>query len=572
MSWLFGFYSKYKYDVKQISNLHPKPILSFEDANCYIAVGGNAKLVYTNQADSNFKFFVCGLGISPNAENLLSVKDWQQVLNNYHAGIDSLNGHFCGALIRKGSVHLFTDKLGLREFHILENTEGWYFSTRLDWLLKVQKTEINFSEFSSRWLTMNQLSNKSVIKDFIRLNCGSKAVISKDKFEIKKYNWLPGSLSTHPVTDFSEKLRALILLGTKSNSKISLSLSGGLDSWLIFSVLLNSRYKNWDCHTFTTDIKMDSIIAKKILTDFRIPYHEFSGDVSEEDKSKLINELFEYIGSTYIRESAFVSRKLVYYNNLTNEELIIDGAFGEIWRREFLTKFYYKGKKYVEEENYDKIYSFLKSNRASLFNNETVELMQNGVVNQLKEIKKNLPSWREINWANWLDLFAIKTKLPNYFSTEQARIDGLVTAYMPFVQIGLFDELFNLPLHQRKNYRLFKKIILANSKELGKYDLVKGNTSYPFYLSPIPKRIYLKICSKLKPPFYSAALDQFLIKIKEFVIDSLLSNSAKTYSPYNYKEIHEKVNRYYKGETSQNTFVDWFITFEIFRQIVEGKN
>jgi hypothetical protein len=572
MSWLFGFYSKNKYDVDWISRLHPKPIFSFVETNYYLAAGGNSRLVYTNPHGSNIRFLVCGLGISENAETLLNAEDWQAVLNNYPAGIDFLNGHFCGALIKNNSIHLFTDKLGLREFHILENDNGWYFSTRLDWLLKIKKCEINFGEFSSRWLTINQLSNESVIKDFIRLNCGSKAIISKDKFEIKKDNWLPNSSSTHPVTDFSEKLRALILLGMKDNSKISLSLSGGLDSRVILSILLNSGYKNWDCHTFITDIEMDSMVAKKIITDFQIPHHEFSENAFAKNKSELISELFEYIGSTYIRESAFVSRRLVHYDNLTNEELIIDGAFGEVWRRQYLTRFYYSGKKHLEEGNYGRLYDFLKSNRANIFNVDIKNLMYHGVISQLKEIERNLSDWKDIGWGNWLDLFAIKTKLPNYYSTEQARIDGLVRAYMPFVQINLFNELFNIPLSERKNYRLFKKIIFSNVKELTRYNLVKGNTSYPFYLSPILKKIYLVISSKINPPVSSIALDHFLTYIKEFVMDSMLSNSAKTYSPYNYKEIYEKVNRYYKGETSQNNFVDWFITFEIFRQIVEGRN
>ena len=75
---------------------------------------------------------------------------------------------------------------------------------------------------------------------------------------------------------------------------------------------------------------------------------------SRNDSDKL-NYLFDYVGSTYITESAYTSQKLTQYCNLTNDDLIIDGAFGEMWRREFLTRLFWAGQKIVEEKNITEI-------------------------------------------------------------------------------------------------------------------------------------------------------------------------------------------------------------------------
>lgn len=569
MSWLFGFYAKHPYDVKQISKLHSKPSSYFQDANYYLATGGNSYLRYGNQTNFNFKFFVCGLGIFEDAERILNFVDWQEILSNYPTRLDSLNGHFCGAVIKDNCIYLFTDRLGLRELHIIENKEGWYFSTRIDWLLKIQKFEIDFNEFSSRWLLINQISNNSIIKNIKRLNCGAQALINGQKLEVKEDYWIPYISNRISIKDYKERLQAFILLGEKNNSKISLSLSGGLDSRVILSFLLKSDYKNWDCHTFITDAAMDGKIAEKIVTDLGIPQREFSNNVSIKNVDELIGELYEYIGNTYITESAFISRRLSHYGNFTNGELIIDGGFGEIWRREFLMRLSYNGEKYIEEENFEKIAGYLKYNRADIFNFDVIDLMNRGIINQLKGLKENLPDWKRIGFGNWLDLFSIKTRLVNYYSSEQARVDSLSNSFMPFAQLSLLNELLNMPINERKNYKLFKKIIISNSKKLSKYNLAKGNISYPFYFSPLLKRLYFEINFRIRRKKRDNLMDQFLDVLKEFIMDSLLSNSAKTYSSYNYQEIYKNVNLYYKGETSYKYFVNWFITFEIFRQMVE---
>ena len=570
MSWIFGFYSKGQIDTNFISQYHPHPIKSISTPKFYIAAGGNNNTLFYNINNFKTNYFISGVPISEDASKFVCKNDFDAMLNNDLDKLKFLNGHFCGVIIKNDSLNLFTDQLGLREFHIYENNSGWYFSTRLDWLFKLGNFEIDFNEFGSRWLLINQLSNKSIIKKINRLNCGASAFFKNNQCKFYENNWNPIKTKFIETEEFEYKLEKLTLLGQENNLKLSLSLSGGMDSRVLLSLLLNSKYKDWGCYIFQTDDRMDSIIGEKILSEFNISYKLFTN--AAETGNNVIHELTDYIKTTYITESGFNSLKLMHYKLFSQDEVIIDGGFGEIWRREFLNRLYHFGKKDIENQNYEKVYNYLTNYRAEIFSEEYNSLMKKGSIKQIEKIFNMLPSLEEIGLGNWLDLFSIKTRLVNYYAPEQARIDNYVTAYMPFAQIYLLSDLLNLPMEERMNNRLFKSIIKSKCFKLSKYNLAKGNLSYPFYFNPIMKRGYSLLYNKFNKPKPSNAYDLFLMDMKEFIFDSLQSGSCKEYAPYNYNLISENIGSYFKGNKSKRRYVDWFLTFEIFRQILENKH
>jgi len=566
MSWLFGFYSKRPQNISSISEYHPKAISTYLNSDSYVAVGGNENLLSFQIHDNHLKFFICGLGISADSESFLGTKEWENLFLTSPENINKQNGHYCGVQLNDNSISLFTDPMGLRAIHITENNYGWFFSTRLDWILKTGAFEIDFETFSSRWLLFNQISNKSIVKKIIIFNCGSSAIISKNRIEIKDFFLIPKKTGEISLDQFKDNLCKFVLLGAKQNKHISLSLSGGLDSRVLLSLLINSGYKNWDCHLFKSESLMDNVIASKILNDLNLPFRLFSPPPSNE--SDIINYLFDFIGSTYITESAFNSQKLMQYSNLSQDDLIIDGAFGEMWRREFLTRFYWAGHKIVEEKNIEKISNAIKYDRADIFNKEINAEMHSGINHQLNEIIDLLPPVKEIGFGNWLDIFSLKTRLVNYMPPEQARLDNFVSSYMPYIQFSLLNDLLNMPVSLRKNHRLFNNLFYPQSSELTKYNLVKGNVPYPFYFTPVMKRIYSLVYLKLASKKDNDGLDLFLTGMKEFILDSLSSSSVKSYVPYNYKNISNNVNAYYSGSLKNGNYVNWFLTFEVFRQIL----
>ena len=569
MSWIFGFYSKKQINEELISKYHPHPITSVSTPKYYIAAGGNNNTLLFNKDNFKVNYFISGVPISSDASKFVSKIDFDELLSSDLDKLKLLNGHFCGVIIKEGSLYLYTDQLGLREFHIYENNFGWYFSTRLDWLLKLDKFEIDFNEFGSRWLLINQISNKSIIKNVRRLSCGATASLKDNECKYFENNWIPEKSKFITTVEYKSKLEKLTLLGLSNNRRVTLSLSGGMDSRVILSLLLNSDYKNWGCYILKTEDKADKQIAEKILTDLKIQYKLYADEYP--DENNILAELFNYIGSTYLTGSSINSLKLFYFRLFPNDEIIVDGGFGEIWRREFLNRLYVFGKKDIEEKNFSNVNNHLIHNKADIFSEECNLLMKEGSIKQIETLFATLPSQNEIGLGNWLDLFSIKTRLVNFYAQEQARVDNYVTAYMPFVQPYILNDIFNLPVEERLNNKLFKDIIRSDKNRLSKYNLAKGNISYPFYFTPLMKRIYYKVYGKFNKPHSENGYDKFLSGMKYFIMDSLNSKQAKEYAPYNYKLISKEVNSYFNGNKSRRKYVDWFLTFEIFRQIVENK-
>ncbi|MDP2301727.1 MAG: hypothetical protein Q8N03_04805 [Ignavibacteria bacterium] len=564
MSWIFGFYSKKPIDTKFVSELHPPAIESVINNRYNIAIGGNKTTLVSEKNNPQMKYFVCGIPISQDSSKILDKGDLNNIFESPLHNFDIISGHYCGVLIQNDSICFFTDKLGLREIHIYENENGWYFSTRLDWLLKLNHFEIDFNEFGSRWKLINQLSNKSIVKKIHRINCGSKAKIEQNRIEFTECNWLPQKDRAVSRSEFDNTLRKNVLIGTYHNSKISLSLSGGMDSRVVLSYLLSSDYNNWDCHTFKSESNMDSTIAENISKHFHIKYQILSDNNFNHDN--MLPDLCEYVGATYLTESGYISRKLMHYESLPQDNLIIDGGFGEIWRREFLTRLYHFGKKDLLDRNTQNISRYLTNHRADIFNEDCDSIMQNGINEQIDKIFSDLPPVKEIGLGNWLDLFSLKTRLVNYYAPEQARIDNYVKAYMPFVQLSLLENLLNVPIDIRKNNRLFKSIIKSNYYKLSKYPLAKGNLSYPYWFTPLMKRAYSKVYNASNQSGENHNKDIYLNKLKEFTLDTISSNAVKEYPPYNYAIIKKNISDYYKGNVELRKFVDWFITFEIFKQ------
>lgn len=567
MSWIFGYYSKQERELEYLSQFHPPASRIVKSSRFYIAAGGNKKTLQYYRGKVCSETLICGLPISEDFSGIIVAGDFDRMVHALPEKLNDLNGHFCSISIQDREVSFHTDILGLREFHIHENAEGWYFSTRLDMLLKTAHFDIDFEEFGSKWNLINQLSGRSIIKDIFRLNCGARAIIKQNKIHISEYEWTPGRSMEANLDDFRENLRRVVLLGNKVNSKISLSLSGGLDSRLILSYLLNDKHENWDCHTFVTDSRADLAIAERIADNHNIEFSKIEDDDPSPDE--IINDLFEYMGSSYLTQSGFLSRNLGHYKKLPPDKLVIDGGFGEIWRREFLSRLYYLGKNDLNNNNFEGIAEYLAHPRADIFSRDCVDLMKKGIINQIVELVEILPSYRDIGLGNWLDLFSAKTRLVNYYAPEQARIDAYVMSYMPFAQRLLLDQLLNIDEDARRNNRLFRQIIRRNFPKLTKYPLATGNMTYPYWFNKIMKAGYSKVRRKLIKKVDSRGMDSYLDKLREFALDSLSSKSAKEYSPYRYTNIVKRVNAYYNGEKNERTFVDWFISFEVFRQILE---
>ncbi len=88
--------------------------------------------------------------------------------------------------------------------------------------------------------------------------------------------------------------------------------------------------------------------------------------------------------------------------------MIIDGGFGEIWRREFANRLLLLGRKALLEKDFKRIYSILKHNKADIFSEEVLKEMEKGTIEQIEKLFEEMPDVAKIGPANWIDIFSIR--------------------------------------------------------------------------------------------------------------------------------------------------------------------
>ena len=175
----------------------------------------------------------------------------------------------------------------------------------------------------------------------------------------------------------------------------------------------------------------------------------------------------------------------------------------------------------------------------------------------------------EIGIENWIDLLAVKTRLPNYYGHEQARLDSMIVCFMPFIQIDLLDNILQMPVELRKNAKLYRQIIEGNEIGLTKIGLAKSSFVHPFGLTTLQTRLWNKIVKQFYlQKFMNDATLIFLNKMKEYVNDLSSSSDFKQCGIYDINKVQGILSRFNYNQESFDE-VDWLLSFETFRGMIK---
>jgi hypothetical protein len=578
MSWIIGLAGAAdKLIIDKINLPASGHLYKLTEKSLLILSGGNKNTCKFYRDESNAEGCVTvGVGIDESSDqaHFMSGIDWHNsYLNNT---IKNINGHFVSVHWDKNNLRIYTDRLGLRDIYFSKiQNNALIFSTRLDWLAKLTGLGINFTEFGSRWLLFNQISPNSVIHNIERMTAGTEAVVNRvnNNISIKKNLWRPEISGVEcSFKEFSNTLDDVISIPGNNKFITSLSLSGGMDSRLLLSFLLKRKDTSWYSHTFGDENHPDSIVANKIISDLGIKHEHINLPLLEIDDCIL--GITEYVSHTIVNNAASGYLQLRHYEKLKGRnEVVIDGGFGEIWRREFFNRLLLKGRDSLITKNIKKMIPYLSIPRADIFNADINKKMLAGCELQLENIFNDLPDMNEIGVENWIDLFAVKTRLGNYYSSEQSRLDSIILCYMSFIQPVLLKNLFNVDVSQRKNGRLFRAVIKNNFKELSDYRLAKGDMTHPYPLSTIQSRIWSKTHKIFKMKRYADHSAKKLIEnLTPFIQDLIFSKDVKECGYYNYSKLAALSDSLVKGSANDRELaeLDWWLAFDLFRQQIKS--
>src|ERR1035437_6232672 len=282
MSWIIGISGKVdKAITDKVKSISPQPLYENEENGFLIRTGGNRKTCfYPNTNNTIDHVIAVGVGIKQNNEelNFMNYRDWGAVITVEQTR--ELNGHFILFKWNKNEIKIFTDKLGLRDLYCIKlPNNALLFSTRADWLARITHTKLNFREFGSRWLLFNQISSNSIFLNIERITSGTDVKINRtnNNITINKYNWLPVKVGNEfSNNEFSDLLEKLIIFPSLNSQKITLGLSGGMDSRVMLSYLIKNKKLKWDSYTFGNDNSPDSYIAKNIASNLGINHEQIN--------------------------------------------------------------------------------------------------------------------------------------------------------------------------------------------------------------------------------------------------------------------------------------------------------
>lgn len=560
MSWLFGYFG----NTDRLEITSPDiPLYQFKNPNLVLFSGGNTKTSFFKSNSPESCWAVVGVGLESENDGyrILNNTTWDSKLNSDQICLSSVNGHFVAIKYYNNEIKFFTDELGLRDIYIVQLQNGFGFSTRIDWIKYFIKPSIDLKEFGSRWLLQNQISRNSIIKNVKRLVC-SNATLKGNSISIEPNDWQPNFEMPGNREVFEAVLRQLLKI---KDRRILLSLSGGLDSRLLLSYLVNLDFNRWETHTFGDPDHPDSKAASALLKSVGYRNKIINDEIPSKDNlAKLVKA---YSVQSIVTNPVSSILNLRYYNRITNESsVIIDGGFGEIWRRAFANRLLFFGKNALSKKDSKAVSAFLRYYRADIFSAETLIEMESGLFNQLNNLFNSLLDANQIGSEKWIDLFSIRSRLTNYYSPEQVRIDQYAVSFMPLVQKDILNLLFGLNESDKRNGKLFKQLIRRNSIQLTKHQLVKGNITHPFNSSSLSARLHSRIKSKLGLSFQSRDQVEFHKSLKEFIGDIVVSADVRNYEYYDRNKIEKMLHDYLTNDDKYNSEIDWFLSFELFRQ------
>lgn len=577
MSWLFGVAGTISaQDKKKIETVHQHTDIKLYNGLYYVAIGGvNQLMNFGNiQQDSQItNFAVTGIGIDwKDAQPyILNSSEWQSLLSDSFHSISKLDGHFAGVIFDENNLTIFNDNLGIKEIYLASYNGRIFFSTRIDWVAKfIPDATLDMSVISSAWLMENQISTRSNVKNINRLKNSTRVEISRNEtsnLSISVQTKEP-LYTTQPNLNDNELCTHLAKIQDihYSNFSKGLLLSGGIDSRF---VLANHKLHNdekIDCFTIGDSDNPDVKVAQRIANELKYLHLQIY------DTDKKADEYIHYINDFSALTQLFepiskIHNKLFYRFLHAKKNMIIDSSGGELLRRTYYQQFMLHSQSIMMTRNEKLILKELKDEKCDIFTNELSRVMAESAQSQILESFRSMPNQDEYGYENWLDLYALRTRIANRQSFDQNRADHYSINIKPFLQNSVINMIFRLALDSKRNATLMKKKIKILNK-LNSYYLIRDGVSLPFNLNENLKYYLKKFKKKLGLNYKDKTALKFHKIMQEYsadITDCIEYNNCDYYDK-------NKTNAIRKGFLDNNKNVneyDWLLSFEIFRRNIE---
>lgn len=575
MSWVFGAVCSAigAERGKRFAAIHADPLHTVRSETFYAAYGGLNETCHfseSNTAAEGWCVIGTGIRLQQGRCSILSRDNWRVLFAHREPDLARLNGHFCILRWFDETVEVRIDQIGIRTLHVAPIEGGYCFSSRLDWLAQaIGNAEISFDELGAHWLLTNKLSYGSFLKNVVRLGPGGRAKISPNMLEATDTPWLPVIAETTDNT-VVQTLASFVRPEIPQNKTLSLGISGGFDSRLLLALLTADSHYRFVLHSFGGNDNPDVAIAKQIAHELSLPFEQFDEPLPSVDET--ISLVKEYVAQTNLVAPASSVLKLRYYDLMHQRgRVLIDGGFGEISRRQMGNSLLRKGASTLRDGNPERPFSLMRQLRADIFRREIHAEMRRQALLEIESVWQAMPSASTIGAENFVDLFSVRTRVANTSPAPQDWIDSRIVNYMPYVQPSFLREVFHVPLRERRNARLYRRVMQARCAMLSRFPLEKNGVTYPYSFGTIPSWIWRMMKTKLGRKFDEPYNHQLLAQLKDFVWDVAHSSETLSFDAYDRANVVQLVEAFYSGKSELAPQVDWWLTFELWRQSLKRR-
>jgi hypothetical protein len=580
MGWIFGAFGPKNRELfaRFAISQHPDARVVTRE-NLSLAVGGiHETALLQTTADVSKGFCVCGIGISDSDKRprIMDQDAWVKFLASRAGEIANLDGHWVIASWEADRIEFRTDQLGLRNLYLSQDDSSCVFSTRVDWVAQTSgRMELDWAEVSQQCFLVNQISQGSFLRNTTRLAQAGYATSMLSSAEVRSAAgmWEPNGNTTGPSRPvLTDSLRSFTLCGLDTQFTLSLALSGGFDSRVLLAILLTQPRSGWGLHVFGEPQHPDRVVAERISQRLGISARVVESPIPEADV--LLQMMSEYAGQSWLCGPASNAARLSFYSPLHAAGIIvIDGGAGELARRRYMNSVVVKGRHAILQGRWRQLVDLLQSPKANIFHVDFRTAVQPAMVDRVCAEFGSMPPAQEIGVENWVDLLTMRSRFPNIIGQEQSRSDALAVNYMPFAQPSFLRAVFRTPIKERKNGKCFRKAIKQSAPILSKYPLVKGTTTYPFFLGTLAASAWTRIGERRGSKFCSNWDESVLFRIKEFIQDEINSVDFRNCEFYNHAYIRSAVaGLFSKANMDHLPVVDWWLCFHLWKQAINTRS
>ena len=304
MSWFLGIIDFSNPNLNDLKNIHCKTNILHSDtqSNVHYEAGGipdTCRCIKT--VDSTI--LVLGTPIINSSLDFVSNEDLINIITTDN--FSQLTGAFSLIMITKNTIKVICDSLNLRKLYYYQGSNQLIIGTDLVWIKKMITTKIDIDALGVYWTLNQAYSNSSLYKNIKCIN--GTFIYSLHNKTVKVSNILFTPLTTNYKKDITltEVVRPLEkLISNVSKKKVSLGLSGGVDSRTILAMMLHSNI-NFTTHTFGESQNYDVKIAGKIAKHFNFENVNYNKH-NRLDADYLVQSIRDYTRSTEMSHS-FVS-------------------------------------------------------------------------------------------------------------------------------------------------------------------------------------------------------------------------------------------------------------------------